>query len=137
METPVPAGYVEIEHTADWAIRAWGPTLEDLFAQSALGMYMLTGAQSSGPATERLLRVEGGDPESLLVGFLGELLYLTEQEGLTFDAFEVCIEAGVLQAVAHGAPIGKMSKIIKAVTFHNLKIRQTGHGYEVEIVFDV
>jgi SHS2 domain-containing protein len=34
-------------------------------------------------------------------------------------------------------PLHRLVKAIKAVTFHNLAIRQTGQGYETEIVFDV
>jgi len=36
-----------------------------------------------------------------------------------------------------GAPLLSATKIIKAVTYHNLRIRPTARGYEVEIVFDV
>ena len=36
-----------------------------------------------------------------------------------------------------GAPLETVNKMIKAVTYHNLQIRQTARGYEVEIVFDV
>jgi SHS2 domain-containing protein len=36
-----------------------------------------------------------------------------------------------------GAPIQTQSKEIKAVTYHNLEIRETSRGLEVSIVFDV
>ena len=36
-----------------------------------------------------------------------------------------------------GGAVRSMEKEIKAVTFHNLEIRETGRGLEVEIVFDV
>jgi SHS2 domain-containing protein len=36
-----------------------------------------------------------------------------------------------------GAALVSMSKAIKAVTYHNLQIRKTERGVEVEIVFDV
>jgi SHS2 domain-containing protein len=36
-----------------------------------------------------------------------------------------------------GAPLKALSKAIKAVTWHNLKVEKTARGLEVEIVFDV
>jgi len=39
--------YVEVEHTADWALRVWAPTLEELFVDAARGMYELAGAKPS------------------------------------------------------------------------------------------
>jgi len=36
-----------------------------------------------------------------------------------------------------GAPVGSPGKDIKAVTYHNLAIRKTERGLEVNIVFDV
>jgi SHS2 domain-containing protein len=35
------------------------------------------------------------------------------------------------------APIGKIRREIKAVTYHELEIRQTVDGLEVTLVFDV
>ena len=35
------ANYVEVDHTADWAIRVRGATLPELFVNAATGMYEL------------------------------------------------------------------------------------------------
>jgi SHS2 domain-containing protein len=35
------ASFVEIEHTADWAIRVRGATVPELFINAAAGMYAL------------------------------------------------------------------------------------------------
>jgi SHS2 domain-containing protein len=34
-------------------------------------------------------------------------------------------------------PLGAVSKAIKAVTYHGLRIHESVRGWEVEIVFDV
>ncbi len=136
-------GFTEIEHTADWALKVWAPDLSLLFAQAAAGMYWLMETTlKSGPRIERSIEVEGSDPESLLVGFLSELLYLGESEGLGFHQFEVAFQeagqpAGKLHAVMVGAPIAAQKKEIKAVTYHNLEVRHTEQGVTVTIVFDV
>lgn len=136
-------GFTEIEHTADWALKVWAPDLSLLFAQAAAGMYWLMETTlKSGPRIERSIEVEGMDPESLLVGFLSELLYLGESEGLGFHQIEVAFQeaglpAGKLHAVMVGAPIAAQKKEIKAVTYHNLEVRHTEQGVTVTIVFDV
>ncbi|MFN3742940.1 MAG: archease [Anaerolineales bacterium] len=140
-------GYQEVPHTADWALRVWAGSLPELFIEAARGMYALAGAQAeeaSAPphasGTAREFEVQGPDAEALLVGFLSELLYAQEQENLLFEDFEIQITSGEmwrLSARAQSRRLRSLIKAIKAVTFHNLTIRQTESGFETEIVFDV
>ena len=131
-------GYEEIPHTADWSIRVWAVDLEGLLAESARGMYWLCGAEFvEQPRIKRSFEAEGIDGESLLVAFLSELVYYAEQEYAGFDDFEISIKNDRLKVEMQGAPLQSLSKAIKAVTWHNLKIEATSRGLEVEIVFDV
>jgi len=77
------------------------------------------------------------DLETCLVAFLSELLFINETEGLAFDAYSFQMDGLVLHAHLEGAAIVSQTKEIKAVTYHNLSIRQTERGMEVSIVFDV
>ncbi|KAF0107288.1 MAG: hypothetical protein FD146_1766 [Anaerolineaceae bacterium] len=134
--------FEELPHTADWAMRVTAPDLAGLFAEAARGMNALTGARPApGPATHRTVNLSAPDAESLLVAFLSELVYAAEQERITFARFHVDMfedsEEWKLKVEMDGAPILSLNKSIKAVTYHNLQIRQTPKGYEVEIVFDV
>lgn len=131
-------GFSEHEHTADWELEVWAPTLPVLFEQAARGMYALSGiVLNPTPRKVRQLKLGAFDRESLLVGFLQELLYLGETAGLGFDQFDIRIEDLDLGAILTGAPILSISKEIKAVTYHNLKIYESERGLEVRIVFDV
>jgi SHS2 domain-containing protein len=135
--------FEELSHTADWCLRVWAKDLSQLFVESAKGMNALARTKlAKSPRVQRTLSTSAVDAESLLVSFLSELVFYAEQETLAFDKIELKIEAGkspayTLSAILIGAPILSMSKAIKAVTFHNLQIRQTERGYRVEIVFDV
>ena len=131
--------FEEISHTADWSLRVWAKDLGGLLAESARGMYALANAeQAEGPRVRRELLLEGVDAESLLVAFLEELLYISESEGLIFDKFDILeIKETKLNAMMEGRALRSIEKEIKAVTFHNLQIRETERGLEVEIVFDV
>lgn len=132
------SGFKEIEHTADWALEVWAPDLSSLFTQAAKGMYWLMDVDLAPEnRVERVIELEGTDSEDLLVAFLSELLYFGENEGLAFDRYDVTVDGDSLRAHCQGAPVLRQSKEIKAVTYHNLKIRQTPEGCQVVIVFDV
>jgi SHS2 domain-containing protein len=129
----------EIDHTADWALEVWAPTMEGLLVEAARGMYALAGGvPSNAERTRRQISLTAGDAESLLVAWLQELLYFTESEGLAFDEFHFAhLSAQRLEAEVVGAPAQHLEKVIKAVTYHNLAIRASEAGYRVTIVFDV
>lgn len=138
MKHPFQAGYREVEHTADWELEVWGPNLHVLFEQAALGMSDLAHIQvATRPRLQRRLDLTENDPESLLVMFLTELLYISEDEGVAFDRVNAQLNGTQLTVDLEGGPIVSQSKAIKAVTFHNLNIRKTTGGYLVNIVFDV
>jgi len=133
------AGFAENEHTADMEIEAWAPDLPGLLEQAARGMYDLSSIRlAQGPRQRRQFTLQALDAENMLVRFLSELLYLSEQECLAFDAFDLRVKGEEkLLARLTGAPIAELHKQIKAVTYHNLAIRRTDDGLEVNIVFDV
>ena len=132
------AGFEEIEHTADWALRVWAPDVQALFVQAAIGMNALGEITlEKTPRVSREVDLDDIDLEGLLVGFLSEVLYFGEREDLGFDAFDVVIKDAHLKAKVTGAGIASRKKEIKAVTYHNLQIVHEDGHFRVEIVFDV
>lgn len=132
------SGYCEIEHTADWMLEVWAPDLPGLLEQSARGMYALSGVRlEAGPRRTVVLEFDFMDAESLLVRFLGELLYYAEQESMGFDILHIQVEGSHMAAQAEGRPVSGRDKEIKAVTYHNLKVQKTERGLSAQIVFDV
>jgi SHS2 domain-containing protein len=131
-------GFKEIQHTADWAIQVWAGDLPALFSEAARAMNSLAGAEiGSGQRSARPIDLIESDAEGLLVLFLSELLYFQEQENMGFDEFHVEVSANRLWGMIEGAKLKSLTKPIKAVTYHNLKIDRTPRGCEVELVFDV
>jgi SHS2 domain-containing protein len=130
--------YEILPHTADWALHVEAGELSELFAEAARGMNFLSGIHlADGERLRRGFEAHAEDKETLLVSFLSELVYAIEQEGLGFDEFTVDLQPPWLRVDMTGAAIAAIDKAIKAVTYHNLAIRQTDGGYEVDIVFDV
>ena len=131
--------FEEIEHTADIAIRVWGHDLDELFAHAAYGMAcQMADVNAVAPTVEHTVELEAYDTETLLVSWLGELLYLGERDGCIFTEFDVLeVTLNRLHAVVRGGPVSEHRTHIKAVTFSDLEIVDTDAGYETTIVFDV
>lgn len=132
--------FEEIPHTADWSFRAFGNDLRELFENAAYAIFALEGVQARADANEtaRDVKVTALDYESLLVTWLTELLWLQESQREMYSRFQIeSLTPTELRAQVFGAPLPHLDKIIKAVTYHNLKIVQTARGWEAVVVVDV
>jgi SHS2 domain-containing protein len=131
--------YEQLEHTADLALRIYGRTLRELFANAAYAMFsQLADLGPIAPMVQREVAVEGIDYESLLVNWLNELLYLQETRGEAYVTFEIDrLSRRHLQATVHGDRTENIHTLIKAATYHGLSINRTQGWYTSTVVFDV
>jgi SHS2 domain-containing protein len=131
-------GYEEVDHTADVAIRVWGEDFQALLRQAAEGLYDLMSVErmSNSPA-EVHFELQQGTNEDILVDFLNELLYLSDEKKQIFKEFSFADNEDRFEIQAEGYQILSQDRQIKAVTFHNLNIEKTHHGFETIITFDV
>jgi len=131
--------FEEVEHTADIAIRVWGRDLAELFANAAYGLAcQMADLAEVDRTVEQSIELGAYDAETLLVAWLGELLYLGERDGCVFTDFDMLeVVPTRLRSVARGGAVHEYWRHIKAVTFSDLEIVLTDEGYETTIVFDV
>lgn len=130
--------YEEIDHTADWAFRAFGRDALELYQNAAYALFALEGALDVPSTLSRVVQVTGFDREGVLVNWLNELLFLQETEHETYQSFEISrLTDTELEATIHGTPAQPITKFIKAVTYHDLKIQETPDGWQATIVVDV
>ena len=132
--------YEEIEHTADLAIRAYGRDMKELFANAAYGMFSAMGIdlEAVRPTLRREMCLEAPDREALLVDWLNELLYLHETEGESYADFDIrALSETELRASIMGTKGDGTKVVIKAATFHDLKVERIDKGYVATIVFDI
>jgi SHS2 domain-containing protein len=137
-EPRASAGFVELDHTADRAIRVWAPSPAELFAQAARGMFALLADFTAEAAVSRYeLVIEMDDLETALVDWLNELLYWHETRHEIYGEFTLLFEEGQLRARFAGQPAGGLRAVVKAATFHDLAIRQDQSGvWQTVVVFD-
>jgi SHS2 domain-containing protein len=131
-------GHREVEHTADWGLEVWAPDLPGLMEEAARGMFELMAVEVSEESRcQRQLEIGADDREQLLVSFLEELLFIADSEELAFDGFMLKLVDTNLLARLEGGQIVSRSKEIKAVTYHDLRIKEGKRGLKTSIVFDV
>jgi SHS2 domain-containing protein len=136
------AGFGVFDHTADVGVRAWGPDLPAAFAHAARGLFsLLVPLAAVRETTAREIAVAAGDPESLLVAWLDELLFVFETEGLVFARFEVALpSATTLAATAHGEPFDparhRGGVVVKAATYHQIAV-DPGPPARVQVILDI
>ena len=137
--------YEFIEHTADIAIRAYGDTLEDAFAEAAQGMFdIITDSATVESVTPFEFTIEAMDREALLVSFLSRLIATHEIERIVLGHFDVRFaDANSLRVTAWAVPFdahhyGRGTQV-KGVSYHMLELREPTAGAEamVQVLFDI
>ena len=132
-----------LEHPADIGFRAFGGTLPELFANAAAAMLSVAcDLENVAPKVEYPLTVTGSDYESLLVNWLSEVLYWFDGKRIALREFRVThLEPDSIRALARGEPREperhRSKLIVKAVTWHQLKIAQTDRGWIAEVYLDI
>lgn len=133
--------YKVLEHTADLKIHVEGKSLADLFTEATLGMMDLMKPEDfeEKGKTEREISLKSLDETTLLIDFMSEVLFLahTNKEIYTKIDFEKLSETK-LKAKLHGVPISEFKEDIKAVTYHEVDVKQNEKGkWETNLVFDI
>ena len=155
------AGFEILEHTADVGLLATAPTVTGVFEQATRGMAEIAGiwrstnggvgsagpqskgVGSAGPQSERLehrIGVEARDREGALVDWLSEVLYL-------HDTRNIALTRVIVDAVGETSATGRIWSSplddadtaiqIKAVTYHQLEVRETSEGWSATVFFDI
>jgi len=132
-----------LDHTADIGIMVYGEDLKSLFENAGEAFFhLITDLKKVRLRTERRIEIGGESLERLMVDWLNELLYLHDVENLLFKRFRVesAGEAG-LKAKVNGEIFQEGVHVIKtevkAVTYHQLEVRQEKGGWRARIIFDL
>jgi SHS2 domain-containing protein len=137
------AAFEILEHPADIGFRAFGATLPELFANAATAMLSIAcDLEKVAPKAEYPIAAAGSDYESLLVNWLSEVLYWFDGKRIALREFRVTrLEPDRIRALARGEPRNagrhRSKLIVKAVTWHQLKIAQTPGGWAAEVYLDI
>jgi SHS2 domain-containing protein len=132
-----------LEHPADIGFQAWGCTQAELFENAALALFSLSCELATVQESEsRTVEVTASDRESLLYAWLADLLAVAEGERRVFRRAAVFhVDAERIRATVYGEPFDRnrhhTGTHIKAVTFHQLYVKQTPDGWSAQVFLDL
>ena len=90
------------------------------------------------PRFEYPLSAEGSDYESLLVAWLSEVLFWFDGKRVAFRRFRVThLDPGRVEAVGFGEPGHATKLLVKAVTWHQLRVTPVHSGWIAEVYLDI
>jgi len=103
---------------------------------------LMVDLEAIAPRDQLPLRAEASDMPSLLVNWLSEILYLFDAEGWLFRDFEVDeLTEHSLAAIARGEKFDRgrhqVKLLVKAVTYHQLDLRETAEGWRAQVYVDI
>jgi len=140
-----------LPHTADIQMRAYGTTKKELFRNALNGMFQSIGPHADGCETKnnRLIcpklpekqsvDVQAAQLDLLLVDFLSEALYLSDLHNQAY--FDVDIHELTdkhIKATLQGVNVTSFDVVeIKAVTYHELEVKQVDGVWQATVVFDI
>jgi SHS2 domain-containing protein len=135
--------YIQLEHTADIWVRIFGRDPQELFANAGFAFFDQVADLAKVEEREcREVRAQAGDRETLLVAWLGELLYQFDAMHTIFKRFDIMeLDDSHIAAKAYGEKYDPkrhhMRIEIKAVTYHRLSVKKAGGHWEASVIFDV
>lgn len=143
-----------INHTADIGIRVKGKSIKEVFENLALGMFEIMVQNRDCPSFfERKngtvpdkIELNSLDLVSLAHDWLSELLYIFSTKHKIFKKFKINDISKVNNSFKlEGEAIGEkfdpkihtIKREIKAVTYHNLKVKMGRSYFSAEVIFDI
>ncbi|HZZ28283.1 MAG TPA: archease [Pirellulales bacterium] len=137
--------YEVFAHTADIGLRARAATLEELFCESATGLFALIVSNldevQAREEVQFTLTGRAAQYDFLLFDWLNELLYTFDSRRLVLSKFSVQLSSAGLQATAWGEPLDparhQLEHEVKAITYHGLKVVSEGSSWLAEVIVDI
>ena len=135
--------YETFEHTADLGLQVRAANLDALFAEAGRGFLsiLIENPSDVRPRRDVKLQVEGTDKDYLFFDWLNELLYRFEIDHLLLAEFDVTLDQRGLRAIARGEPVDadrhSLAHEIKAITYHQLEVKQVPDGWQARVIVDI
>ena len=135
--------YELFDHTADMGIRVRAMRLSELLAPAGEALYAVIGELvAAGQSRSVTLNLVGEDPAELLREYLSELLTMFDRDARRFTSLDVhAFDEQHLSITVRTADLDRerssFLREVKAITYHELAIRQVSGGYEATVIVDI
>jgi SHS2 domain-containing protein len=140
-------GYRFLDHMTDAVIEAYGNTLEEAFENAARGLIdTMIDLKTVRPEKEIKLSAKGHDLYSLLFDWLDKVMLLLVADRIVISQFSIKIKQHnnngySLEGTTRGEPLHldqhHYKVEIKAVTYHEMEIKQEKGMVTVRFILDL
>ena len=138
-------GFRYLDHMTDAVIEAYGRTLDEAFEFAAKGLTdTMIDLQTVKPEIEVDISASGHDEYSLLFDWLDKVMLLLVADGMVMSEFKVKISRNggyKLDGHARGEKLDlarhKYKVEIKAVTYHEMQVKEEPTGATVRFLLDL
>lgn len=127
----------------DAGIRAFGKSLDELFLNSAAGMYsLITVLENVCPQRSIKVEARSDSLEGLLVSWLNELIFHFDTYGFLGKDIHINeLSDTLVRATLKGEDFDPARHVrgllIKAATYHKLKIERKDDHWSADVIFDI
>jgi len=135
--------YEIIDVSGDVGIRARGKDYAEALVNAGIGLYsLITDLDKIGDEQLIEIEIKSDSPERLLVNYLNELIFHFDAYGFTGRRIEIKeASANTIRAIIYGehfdSSVHESRLLLKAATYHNIRIGQSGGGWLIEVIFDI
>lgn len=135
--------YEFINHTADIGIKVRGFSRKEMFENAARAMFdLIVDLDTVKTRNQMTIEIRGEQLEELLADWLRDLLYRYNGDKYLLKEFKIeKISPRGLKARVRGEKLDmsrhSLRREIKAVTYHDLKIRKLNRQWQAQIIFDI
>ena len=142
-----------LDISGDVGLKAFGKSINEVFTNAAIGMYsLITNLRTIKKEKTINVSIKNDSIEGLLVSWLNELIFHFDAYGFIGKRIVINelilgndqpagLQACGLKASITGEdfdPKRHESKLlIKAATYHNLRIEKVGNMWEADVIFDI
>lgn len=129
-----------LSHTGEVRLHLRAQSLADLLAEAgrALGALLLRETNPVPVETWREVSVRASDREGLLVDWLNELIYRAETDLEIATEFDIRqINDTRVEARIRGVRVATPPALVKAATYHGVRIAPAAKGLEADVLLDV
>ncbi len=136
-----------LDISGDIGIRAAGITCKYAFVNTAMGMYsLITDLAHIRGKKDIKIEIESSSLEGLLVAYLNELIFHFDTYGFIGKKIEIfdlqpvppdCRLTSTIHGEEFDARRHEKRLLIKAATYHNIKVEKVNGEWKTEVVFDI
>jgi SHS2 domain-containing protein len=135
--------YEVIDVSGDVGIRARGRDYAEALVNAGIALYsLITDLEKIGDEKQIEVEIRSDSAERLLVNYLNELIFHFDAFGFVGKRIEIKeSSASSISAAVYGEyfdPLVHEARLLlKAATYHNIKVVQNNEGCMIEVIFDI